>query len=76
MISTLLGLLVQPFLRAYYPYRNEIKAVIKHVENHRSFSYWNKKDSGFENDELENTLYEFLYRTIEHSLFFTSKVNE
>ena len=34
ILSALFGLLVQPFLRAYHPYRNEVKAVIKHVESY------------------------------------------
>ena len=82
MISTLFGLLIQPFLRAYHPYRKEVKAVIKHVENYiREVLLIRKKDcKGCESNELENALaraiYEYLYRTVEYSPFFTSRVNE
>ncbi len=82
IISTLFGLLIQPFLRAYHPYRNEIKAVIKHVEDYirEVFPGGIRQESGFENNRLENALaraiYEFLYRTVEYSPFFTSRVNE
>lgn len=82
MISTLFGLLVQPFLRAYHPYRNEVKAVIKHVESYirEVFPTGIKQESNYGNGELENALaraiYEFLYRTVEYSPFFTSRINE
>lgn len=82
MISTLFGLLVQPFLRAYHPYREEVKGVIKHVENYIREVLDTREvlGSNLENNELENALarsiYEYLYRTVEYSSFFTSRVNE
>lgn len=82
IISILFGLLVQPFLRAYHPYREEVKAVIKHVESYiyEVFSTRREQESGSMDGELENALaraiYEFLYRTVEYSPFFTSRVNE
>jgi len=83
IISILFGLLVQPFLRAYHPYREEVKAVIKHVESYvrEVFSTGIKEESSSKDSgELENALaraiYEFLYRTVDYSPFFTSRVNE
>ena len=82
MISTLFGLLVQPFLRAYHPYRDEIKAVIKHVESYirEVFPAGIKQELSSKNRELENALaraiYEFVYRSVEYSPFFTSRINE
>jgi hypothetical protein len=35
-LATLLGLIIQPFLRAYHPYRRHIHDVIRHVENYVS----------------------------------------
>jgi len=82
MISTLFGLLIQPFLRAYHPYRKEVKDVINHVEKYicEILPKQIKKDSSIKKSELENALarsiYEYLYRTVEYSPFFTSRVNE
>jgi len=82
MISTLFGLLIQPFLRTYHPYRKEVKAVIKHVENYirEVLPVRKREGQSFENNEFENALarsiYEYLYRTVEYSPFFTSRVNE
>ncbi len=82
MISALVGLLIQPFLRAYHPYRNEVKGVPKHVELYirEALSAKSGQELSTENDELENALaraiYEFLYRTVDYSSFFTSRVNE
>ncbi len=83
VIATLFGLLIQPFLRAYHPYRNEVKAVISHVESYirEIFPDEEKKNwSNSANTKLENALaraiYEYLYRTVEYSPFFTSRVNE
>ncbi|HEC65326.1 MAG TPA: hypothetical protein ENI23_08530 [bacterium] len=82
LISILFGLLVQPFLRAYHPYREEVKAVIKHVESYirEVIPIGTKEEPGSKNSKLENALaraiYEFLYRTVEYSPFFTSRINE
>lgn len=82
LISALIGLLVQPFLRAYHPYRTEVKAVPKHVERYirEALSTKTGQEPSTENDQLENALaraiYEFLYRTVDYSAFFTSRINE
>jgi len=82
ILSALFGLLVQPFLRAYHPYRDEVKAVIKHVESYirevlptEALQYPNDEDGKLEN-ALARAIYEFLYRTVEYSPFFTSRINE
>jgi len=77
--AAVLGLLLQPFLRAYHPYRAQVKAVIAHVESYVSEVLRGlPRESG--EKKLENALaraiYEYLYRTVEYSPFFTARVNE
>jgi len=82
IFAAILGLLIEPFLRAYHPYREEVKRVIKHVEDYiqEVLNLSGRDESKIKKIKLENALaraiYEFLYRKVEYSTFFTSRVNE
>jgi hypothetical protein len=78
--ATMIGLLFQPFLRAHHPYRNDVKAVISHVETYIQEALEGAPTRSTACPQLDNALaraiYEYLYRTVEYSPFFTSRVNE
>jgi len=81
MISILLGLIIQPFLRAYHPFRSDVKNVIKHVENYiKEVIPQEEKIDSTSDAKLENALaraiYEYCIRTFPSAATFTSRVNE
>lgn len=81
MISAILGLILQPFLRAYHPFRKEIKRVIKHVEIYMGEALSGEMKSELIHDsETENALaraiYEYCIRTFASAETFTVRVNE
>jgi hypothetical protein len=81
MISTLLGLIIQPFLRAYHPFRSDVKSVIKHVENYinevipQEEKTYSASDAKLEN-ALARAIYEYCIRTFPSAATYTSRVNE
>ena len=81
MISTILGLIIQPFLRSSHPFRKEIKGVIKHVEMYiqKAISEGRKPGElarGEGENALARAIYEYCIRTFESAETFTARVNE
>jgi hypothetical protein len=80
MISTLLGLIIEPFLRAYHPFRKEIRKVIKHVEIYIKEAILQEDEKLLSNIKTENALaraiYEYCIRTFQSAETFTTRVNE
>jgi len=81
MISTVIGLIMQPFLRAYHPFRLDVRNVIKHVESYIKEVIPQEEKTYLEsNTKLENALaraiYEYCIRTFPDAATFTSRVNE
>ena len=80
LIATLLGLLIQPFLRAYHPYRRQIHDVIRHVENYVSEALGQDPDQSRAHSRVERepalarAIYEHCIRTADPQLL--QRVNE
>lgn len=81
IISALIGLIIQPFLRAYHPFRSDVMNVIKHVEIFiKEAIPQEEKTNSSSIVNLENALaraiYDYYIRTFQSSATFTNRVNE
>lgn len=81
LVSILLGLIIQPFLRIYHPFRSDVKSIIKHVENYiqevipQEEKTYSTSDAKSEN-ALARAIYEYCIRTFPSAATFTPRVNE